>query len=96
MTVGGLLTCCVAWWTCGSRGENLFIGTRNVSLIVLARTVRSGLGTGSMLCKSDVTSIRVADCIPVSFFTSFHHLRGSQSLKCSTLAAWYLVRQDFR
>ena len=53
--------------------------------IVLARTVR--LGTGSMLHKSDVTSVRVADCIPASFFTSFHHLRGSQCLKCSTLAA---------
>ena len=87
MTVGGLLTSCVAWWTCGSRGANLFIGARNLSLIVLARTVRSGLGTGSMLRKSDVTSVRVADCIPASFFTSFHHLRGSQSLKCSTLAA---------
>ena len=87
MTVGGLLTRCVAWRTCGSRGTNLFIGARNVSLIVLAGTVRSGLGTGSMLCKSDVTSVRVADCIPASFFSSFHHLRGSQSLKCSTLAA---------
>ena len=36
----------------GSRGANLFIGARNVSLIVLARTVRSGLETGSMLRKS--------------------------------------------
>ena len=40
-----------------------------------------------MLHKSDVTSVRVADCIPASFFTFFHHLRGSQSLKCSPLAA---------
>ena len=87
MTVGGLLTCCVAGWTCRSRGAKLFIDARNVSLIVLARTERSGLGTGSMLHKSDVTSVRVADCIPASFSTFFHHLRGSQSLKCSPLAA---------
>ena len=44
-------------------------------------------GDWEMLRKSDVTSIRVADCIPASFFTSFHHLRGSQSLKYSTMAA---------
>ena len=77
MTVGGLLTRCVAWWTCGSRGTNLFIGARNVSLIVLAGTVRSGLGTGSMLCKSDVTSVRVADCIPASFFSFLFTHGGS-------------------
>ena len=51
------------------------------------RTVRSGLGTESMIPKSDVTFVRVADCIPASFFTSFHHLLGWPSLKCSTLAA---------
>ena len=49
----------------------MFIGARNVSLIVLARTVRSGLGTGSMLRKSDVTSVRVADCITGKFLYFF-------------------------
>ena len=50
-----------------------------MSLMVLARAVRLGFGAGSTLRRSDVTFVRVADCIPASFFTSFHHLRDSHS-----------------
>ena len=78
--MGGLLTYCVVWWTCESRGANLFIGAKNVSVIVLARTVRSGLGTGSMLRKSDITSVRAAegDFHGVRDFSCFSIFRGFQ------------------
>lgn len=69
----------------GSKGINVYIGAKNALLMILAREVGLESDPESICFRTDVGSVCVADCIPPSDLTSFHHLRGSQSLRCSTL-----------
>ena len=84
VTVDGLV-CCTSPDASGCSGEKEFIGARNAFLMVLARALRLESGPESKSFRIEVGSVRVADCIPRSLLTSFHHLRGAQSLRCSTL-----------
>ena len=95
VTVGGLVWC-TSPDASGCRGEKEFIGARNALLMVLERALRLESGPESKRFKTEVGSVRVADCIPPSLLTSFHHLRRAQSLRCSTLDSEYLRRQDLR
>ena len=52
---------------------------------VQARVVRLESGPESICFKIKVGSVHVADGIPRSLLTSFHHLRGVPCLRCSTL-----------
>ena len=84
VTVDGLV-CCTSPDASGCSGEKEFIGARNAFLMVLARALRLESGPESKSFRIEVGSVRVADCISRSLLTSFHHLRGAQSLRCSTL-----------
>ena len=84
VTIDGLV-CCTSPDASGCSGEKEFIGARNALLMVLAKALRLVSGPESKSFKIEVRSVRVTDCIPPSLLTSFHHLRGAQSLRCSTL-----------
>ena len=84
VTVGGLV-CCTSPDASGCSEEKEFKGARNALLMVLARALRLESGPESRRFKTEVGSVRVVDCIPASLLTSFHHLLGVQSLRCSTL-----------
>ena len=71
----------------GARGVNESVGAKNVLLMMLARFLRLDFRPASICFRNDVGSVRVAGCIPPSDFTSFHHLRGSQTFRCSNLYA---------
>ena len=77
--------CCTSPDASGCSGEKEFIGARNALLMVLARGLRLESGPKSKRFKTEVGLVRVAYCIQLSLLTSFHHLRGAQSLRCSTL-----------
>ena len=84
VTVGALV-CYTSPDASGCSGEKEFKGARNALLMVLARALRLESGPESRRFKTEVGSVRVVDCIPASLLTSFHHLLGVQSLRCSTL-----------
>ena len=84
VTVGGLV-CYTSPDAYERSGEKEFIGARNALLMVLARALRLELGPESRRFKTEVRSVRIAECIPPSLLTSFHNLRGGQTLRCSTL-----------
>ena len=65
---------CTSSEASGCSGEKEFIGARNSLLMVLARVVRLESGPESISFKIKVGSVRVADGIPRSLLTSFHHL----------------------
>ena len=68
--------CCTSPDASGCSGEKEFIGARNALFMVLARALRLESGTESRRFRTEVGSVRVADCIPTSLLTSFHHLQG--------------------
>ena len=70
-----------------SQGVNESVGAKNVLLMMLARFLRLDFRPASICFRNVIGSVRVAGCIPPSDFTSFHHLRGSQTLRCSNLDA---------
>ena len=87
-----LVTRCVCYfWRNWKKGNTEFTQVkgiyrhkRHLMLMMLAWAVR--LESGSESCfKTEVGSLRVADRILPSNLTSFHHLYGVQSLRCSTL-----------
>ena len=75
VTVGGLV-CCTSPDASGCSGEKEFIRARNALLMVLARALRLESGPESKRFKTEVGSVSVADYIPPSLLTSFHHLGG--------------------
>ena len=84
VTVGALV-CYTSPDATGCSGEKEFIGARKALLTVLARALRLESGPESRRFMTEVGSVRIAECIPLSLLTSFHHLRGAQTLRCSTL-----------
>ena len=64
--------CCTSPDASECSGEKEFIGARNALLMVLARALRLESGPESKRFKTEVGSVRVADCIPPSLLTSFH------------------------
>ena len=90
VTVGGLV-CCTSPDGSACSGEKEFIGAaRNALLMVLARAVRLESGPESICFKIEVGSVRLANCIPPSLWTSFHHLRGAQSLRFVVFSRTYV------
>ena len=81
----GVSVCCATTEIPGSNGVKMFIGARKALLMTLARAAVLETGPESICFKTEVGSVAVVNCIPPSGLTSFHHLRGSQSLRCSIL-----------
>ena len=71
----------------GSRASKSFVGSKNVLLIIMARSFNSvGLFSNpqSKFRKREIGSTRTCDEIPLSFLTSFHHSTREQVFKYST------------
>ena len=76
VTVGGSV-CCTSPDAYGCSGEKEFIGARNVLLMVLARALRLESGPESKRLKTEVGSVRVADCIQTEPFNFISPPTGS-------------------